>query len=168
MPVDHYDTVICVGGALNYTFDKERVAISEMLRVTKPGGVLIVGAISLVSSLLLFLPAIIDEKKQFGLNATKWLMDTGIQDPAHYPVENRHYLHMLRSRDLDALFEHANVEILEKRAAGLFALAGLDALNRAEADEELWRLILSKELEFSRNPACLDCGANIIYVVRKA
>ncbi len=168
VPADEYDTVICVGGALNYTFDKEGLAIREMLRVTKPGGVLIVGAISLISSLLLFLPAVADEKKQFGLNATKWLMDTGMQDAAHYPVASRHYLHMMRSRDLDGLFERADVEILEKRAAGLFAIAGVDALNQARADEELWNLILSKELEFSKNPACLDCGANIIYVVRKA
>jgi ubiquinone/menaquinone biosynthesis C-methylase UbiE len=45
---DQYDVVTCIGGALNYTFDKEQAAIHEMLRVTKPSGILIVGACSIV------------------------------------------------------------------------------------------------------------------------
>jgi len=164
---NHYDVVICVGGALNYTFDKEQAAIAEMLRVAKPGGIVIVGAVALFNSLIRYLPAIAEEKKQFGIEATKWLMDRGIQDAEHYPVENGNYLHMMKSSDLDALFEGQNVQIIEKRAAGIFSLAGDDALNQAKADKELWNLLLGKELEFSKDPAYLDCGANFIYVVRK-
>ena len=164
---DQFDSVICVGGALNYTFDKEQAAINEMLRVTKPGGILIVGAVALFNSLMRYLGAIADEKKQFGIDATKWLMERGIQDAEHYPVENKHYLHMMRSSDLDSLFESRNVQILEKRAAGIFSLAGDEALDQARADRELWELLLNKELEFSREPAYLECGANIIYVVRR-
>ena len=164
---NRFDVVICVGGALNYTFDKERAAITEMLRVTKPGGIVIVGAIALLNSLMRFLSGIVDEKKQFGIEATKWLMDTGIQDAEHYPVDNKHYVHMMNSNDLNALFENQNVQVIEKRAAGLFSMAGEEALDQAKADKELWELILNKEVEFSRNPACLDLGANIIYVARK-
>ena len=94
-------------------------------------------------------------------------MDTGIQDAEHYPVDNKHYVHMMKSNEIDALFENQNVQVIEKRAAGLFSIAGEEALDQAKADKELWELILSKEVEFSKNPACLDCGANIIYVVRK-
>ena len=164
---NHYDAVICVGGALNYTFDKEQVAVTEMLRVAKPGGIVIVGVISLLSTLIRFLPALVKEKQQFGITATKWLMDTGAQDAEHYPVDNRHYVRMMRSKDLDDLFEGQNGQVIEKRAAGFFSMAGEEALDQAKADKELWELILSKEIEFSKNPACLDCGANIIYVVRK-
>ena len=164
---NHYDVVICVGGALNYTFNKEQVAISEMLRVAKPGGIVIVGSVALFNSLIRFLPAIAEEKKQFGIDATKWLIDKGIQDAEHYPVENGNYLHMMKSHDLDALFESKNIQVIEKRAAGIFSLAGDDALNQAKADKELWDLLLSKEVEFSKDPAYLDCGANFIYVVRK-
>jgi hypothetical protein len=159
--------VTCVGGALNYTFDKEGAAIAEMLRVTKPGGIVIVGAVALFNPLMRYLPAIAEEKQQFGIEATKWLMETGIQDAAHYPVENKNYLHMMTSRDLDALFAGQNVQVIEKRAAGIFSLAGDDALNQAKADAELWDLILSKEVEFSKNSTYIECGANLIYVVRK-
>lgn len=164
---DQYDVVTCVGGALNYTFDQEQTAIAEMLRVTKPGGILIIGAVALFNSLMRYLSAIVDEKKQFGIDATKWLMDKGIQDAEHYPVENENYLHMMKSSELDALFEGQNVQIIEKRAAGIFSLAGEEALAQAKADPELWELILRKEIEFSKDPAYLNCGANLIYVLRK-
>ncbi len=164
---DRYDVVTCVGGALNYTFDRERVAIREMLRVTKPGGILIVGAVALFNSLMRYLSAITEEKKQFGIDATKWLFERGIQDAEHYPVENKNFLHMMKSRELEALFEDQDVQFIEKRAAGVLSLAGEEALNQAKADQELWDLLLEKEIEFSKDPAYLDCGANIIYVVRK-
>jgi ubiquinone/menaquinone biosynthesis C-methylase UbiE len=165
---NHYDVVVCVGGALNYTFDKEQAAITEMLRVTKPGGTVIVGAVALFNSLIRYLPAIAEEKKQFGIAATTWLMDRGIQDTEHYPVDNKNFLHMMKSSDLDTLFENQNVQIIEKRAAGIFSLAGEEALNQAKEDQELWDLLLSKEIEFSKDPAYLNCGANFIYVVRKS
>lgn len=162
-----HDVVICVGGALNYTFDKEQVAICEMLRVTKPGGIVIAGAVALFNSIMRYLSAIAEEKQQFGIDATKWLIERGIQDAEHYPVENRNFLHMMKSSDLDALFENQNVQFIEKRAAGIFALAGEEALNQARMDQELWELLLSKEIEFSKDPAYLNCGANLIYVVKK-
>ena len=162
-----FDVVICVGGALNYTFDKEQPAITEMVRVTKPGGLVIVGVVALFNSLMRYLPSIAEEKKRFGIGATKWLMERGIQDAEHYPVENRNYLHMMKGRDLAAMFEKLNVQVIEKRVAGIFSLAGDDALNQAKADKELWDLILYKELAFSKDPAYLDCGTNIIYAVRK-
>lgn len=164
---DQYDVVTCVGGALNYTFDKEQAAIGEMLRVTKPGGILIVGAVALFNSLMRYLSAIADEKQQFGIESTKWLMERGIQDAEHYPVENKNFLHMLKSSDLDVLFEGQNAQIVERRAASIFSLAGEEALDQAKLDPELWNLILAKEIEFSKDPAYLNCGANIIYVVKK-
>lgn len=72
-----HDVVICVGGALNYTLDKEQAAISEMLRVTKPGGIVILGSVALFNSLMRYLAAIVEEKQQFGIDA-KWLMEEGI------------------------------------------------------------------------------------------
>ncbi len=33
-----------------------------------------------------------------------WIFDTGVQDEEHYPVESKHYVHMMRSTEMDALF----------------------------------------------------------------
>ena len=160
--------MVCVGGALNYTFDKAPLAIAEMLRAVKPGGTLILGVISLPNSLIRFLSAVLAEKREFGIDATRWLFKTGIQDEEHYPVKDGHYLKMMRSADLDTLFRDLSVEIVERRAAGVYSLAGEEALGAARHDEELWDLLLQTEIEMSKMTTCLDCGANTVYIVRKS
>lgn len=162
-----FDVVICVGGALNYTFEKAEAAVQEMLRVVKPGGIVVIGVISLVNSLIRFLPAVLAEKREFGIAATRWLFETGIQDEEHYPVANQHYLKMMNSKDLDSLLSEKDVDIIERRGAGIYSLAGEESLVNAREDAELWELILESEINLSKKGTCLDCGANTIYVVRK-
>ena len=147
---DEFDVVVCVGGALNYTFDRAQEAVDEMIRVTRPGGTLVLGVISLTNSLIRYLPAVLSEKRAFGIEATRWLFDTGIQDEAHYPVPDRHFLKMMRSDELDALYCGRAVDVVERRAAGVWSLAGEQALSSAREDEELWPLILESEIALSR------------------
>ena len=167
LPRASFDVVVCTGGALNYVHDREKEAIQGILRVTKPGGTAILGVMSLIGTLLRFAKGLRGEKEKYGLGAMQWVLDTGVQDPEHYPVENKHYVHMMRAQELEELFSDEPAEVVEKRAAGLLALAGEEALNDAAEDEELWRLLLEKELEYSRNPAVLDCGLNLLYVLRR-
>ena len=162
-----FDVVVCVGGVLNYLMEKERAAVSEMLRITRQGGLLILGVMSLVGALIHAMPALIAEKGQFGIEATRWLLDTGIQDPDHYPVESQHYVHMMTSAELDHLIEGLPVNVREKSAAGLLGLSGEDVLLTARQDPELWDLLVEKEIEFTKRPGTLDCGTNIIYVIER-
>ncbi len=138
-----------------------------MLRITKKDGILIVGVMSLISAILRYMNGVIEEKGQFGINATRWLFDTGIQDEEHYPVKSKHYVQMFRCRDLDELFEDESVKIIDKRSSGLFSLVREDELNAAKEDEELWNLILEKEIDNSKLPGTLECGANIVYTIQK-
>jgi len=162
-----FDVVVCVGGALNYTFDRAQDAVDEMLRATRPGGTLVLGVISLTNPLIRFLPAVLSEKRAFGIEATRWLFETGIQDEAHYPVADRHFLKMMRSDELDALYRGRPVDVVERRAAGIWAMAGEQALASAREDEELWQLILDSEIALSRRTALLDAGANTVHVLRR-
>jgi len=162
-----FDAVVCTGGALNYAHDREKKAVQEMVRVTKPGGLIILGVMSLIGTVLRYGNVLKAEKERFGIGAMRWVLDTGIQDPHKYPVEDKNYVHMMKSQEVDELFHDEPVEIVERRAAGLLALAGEEALDDAAEDEELWRLLLEKELEYSKNPAVLDCGMNLLYVLRR-
>ena len=162
-----FDCVVCTGGVINYLLDKEKDGIREMLRVLKPDGVLLVGAMSLIGASLYYLEGIRYEKDQFGLEATRWVFDTGIQDEEHYPVESKHYVHMMRSAEMDALFSQFPVSVLERSSAGLFTQAGDSALENARNDKEFWKLIVEKEIAFTKLQGALDCGMNIIYVVQK-
>jgi len=116
--------------------DKELTGIEEMLRVLRPGGKLIIGAMSFIGSALFYLDGIREEKNLFGIEATKWIFDTGIQDGEHYPVPNKHYVHMLRSYELDKLFSNFPVKVVERSSAGLFSQAGSVALEKARQDKE--------------------------------
>lgn len=164
-PDNSFDCVVCIGGVINYLLDKEQDGIAEMLRVLKPGGKIVLGAMSFIGASLFYLDGIRYEKNQFGIEATKWLFNTGIQDEEHYPVPSKHYVHMMRSSELDDLFGYFPVKVLERSSAGLYSQAGHDALEQAREDKELWELIVEKEIAFSKLPGTLDCGMNIIYVV---
>ena len=162
-----FDCVVCIGGVINYLLDKEKDGINEMLRVLKPGGTLIVGAMSFIGASLYYLDGIRYEKDQFGLEATKWVFNTGIQDEEHYPVPSKHYVHMMRSSEMDALFAEFPVAIKERSSAGLFTQAGDSALENSRQDKEFWKLIIEKEIAFTKMQGTLDCGMNIIYVLEK-
>ncbi len=162
-----FDCVVCIGGVINYLLDREKDGIREMLRVLKPGGILIVGAMSFIGASLYYLDGIRHEKNKFGIDATRWVFDTGIQDGEHYPVASKHYVHMMRSTEMDAMFAEFSVNVIERSSAGLFSQAGDSAIENARNDKEFWDLIVEKEIEFTKLQGTLDCGMNIIYVVRK-
>ena len=162
-----FDCVVCTGGVINYLLDKEKDGIQELLRVLKQDGVLIVGAMSFIGASLYYLDGIKYEKDMYGIEATRWVFDTGVQDGEHYPSESKHYVHMMRSAEMDALFAQFPVRVQERSSAGLFTQAGDSALENARGDKELWELILEKEIAFTKLQGTLDCGMNIIYVVQK-
>ncbi len=162
-----YDVVVCIGGALNYLFEREEDGINEMLRILKTGGKLILGVMSKIGSLMYYMEGMAQEKEKFGIEATKWLFDTGIQDEAHYPVPSKHYVHMMISSEVDALLSGKQVKVLEKSSAGLFSHAKEDILGEIKYDKELWECIVKNEILFTKNPGTLDCGINMIYVLEK-
>lgn len=166
-PDSSFDCIVCIGGVINYLLDREKDGIAEMLRVLKSGGLMIVGAMSFIGSSLYYLEGMRYEKDMFGIEASRWIFDTGLQDEEHYPVPNKHYVHIMRSSEMDALFCEFPVKVIERSSAGLFTHAGDVALENARNDKEFWELIVEKEIEFTKLPGTLDCGMNIIYVVQK-
>ena len=163
---ESFDVVVCIGGALSYLLDQERVGIRQMLRVLKPGGRMVLGVMSLLSTVVLFMGGLKAEKDAIGLDNMRWLLETGIQHREHHPA-TEHYCHMMTSADVDALLEGEAVDVVERRAAGVLGMAGEEALNAVRGDEELWSLILEREIAWSKRRGTLDVGDNIVYVVRK-
>lgn len=163
---ESFDAIVCVGGPLSYLLDKKSVGMQQMLRILKSGGIVILGVMSLINSvvrLMRFLPAL---KRNRGMANTRWLFETGLQDQEHSP-ETEHYCHMMTSVDVDALLDLDSVEIVERRAAGLLGMAGEEELNAVKADQDLWNLVVERELAWSRLSGAIDLGDNILYVVRK-
>lgn len=162
-----FDSIVCIGGVINYLLDKEKDGIKEMLRVLKPGGRIILGAMSFIGASLYYLDGVRYEKDQLGIEATKWLFKTGIQDAEHYPVPSQHYVHMMTSKQIDDLLNPFPIKVLERSSAGLYTQSGDEALENARQDQVFWELLVEKEIEFTKLPGTLDSGMNIIYVFEK-
>lgn len=45
-----FDATICFGGPLSYVLDRADDALAELIRVTKPGGLLLLSVMSLIGS----------------------------------------------------------------------------------------------------------------------
>ena len=161
-----FDAAVCVGGPLSYLLDKESVGLQQILRVVRPGGIVVLGVMSLINTLVLFTGVVRAEKEKIGIDNMRWLLETGFQDREHHPA-TEHYRHMMTSADVDALLAAEEVVVVVKRAAGVLGIAGEDALNAVREDDELWALIVERELAWSKLPGTLDLGDDIVYVIRK-
>lgn len=161
-----FDAVVCIGGPLSYLLDKAKVGVQEILRVLKPGGIAIVGVMSLINTLIRFMGTLVPHRDEIGIDNLRWVLETGIQDVEHNP-QSEHYCHMMTCADLHALLSEEDIEIVEKRATGLLSLADEEALTEVRKDDELWQLIVERELAWSKLPGALDLGSNIVYVLRK-
>ena len=166
LEADSFDAVVCVGGPLSYLLDREADGVREVLRVVRPGGIVVLGVMSLISTLVLFMGMVPAETEKIGIDNMRWLLETGYQDREHHPA-TEHYCHMMTSADIDALLADEAVDVVERRAAGVLGMAGEEALNAVRKDDDLWALIVERELAWSKLTGTLDLGDNIVYVIRK-
>ena len=161
-----FDAVVCVGGPLSYLLDKEPVGVQQLLRVVRPGGIVVLGVMSLINTVVLAMGMLPAEKEAIGMDNLRWLLETGLQDREHHPA-SEHYCHMMTSTDVDRLLAGEPADVVEKRAAGVLGMAGEAALDAVREDDDLWNLVVERELAWSRLPGTLDVGDNIVYVIRK-
>ena len=161
-----FDAVVCVGGPLSYLLDKEPVGVQQLFRVVRPGGIVVLGVMSLINTVVLAMGMLPAEKEAIGMDNLRWLLETGLQDREHHPA-SEHYCHMMTSTDVDRLLAGEPVDVVEKRAAGVLGMAGEAALDAVREDDDLWNLVVERELAWSRLPGTLDVGDNIVYVIRK-
>ena len=163
---DSFDAVVCIGGPLSYLLEKAPVALQQIVQVLKPGGVAVLGVMSLINTVVRFMGFVRSEKEAIGIDNMRWMLETGHQDREHNP-STEHYCRMMTSFDVDELLRNVEVDVVERRAPGLLGMAGEDALNEVFEDAELWDLVVEREIAWSKYPGTLDLGDNILYVIRK-
>ena len=84
-PDRSFDGVVCYGGPISYVFDRADDAVEEMLRVTRPGGYVLLSVMSLTGATRRFLGAVHDIYQKVGLEAIQEVVDTGDQYGAIAP-----------------------------------------------------------------------------------
>jgi SAM-dependent methyltransferase len=164
-PSDSYDAVVCYGGPLSYVFDRADDALSEILRVTKPGGFLLLSVMSLLGSTRALLPGVLAVSRQYGLDLVRKVNATG--DLHGETAVSEHLCHMFRWSELEALLKRHAGTIVAASASNFLSPGHEEALREVENDPIAWQAFLQWEVDFCREPGALDGGTHIIAVMQR-
>jgi hypothetical protein len=157
--------VVCYGGPLSYVFYGAARAMEQMLRVTKPGGYVLLSVMSFAGATRRLLGAIYDIYRAAGLDAVEEVVRTGDQRGVSAP--SGHHCRMYRWSDLKALLDRHPCEIVAASAANFLSVQNEELLEEARADERFWEALLEWEVGFCEQPGALDGGTHIIAVIRR-
>lgn len=164
-PSAAFDAVVCIGGVLSYALDRGDRALGELLRVTRPGGYLLLSVMSLIGSTRAFLPGILEVAAKYGLDAVQAVQSTG--DLYGEVTPRGHHCHMYRWAELQALFSKHPCTLVAASASNFLSLGNEEVLREVMSNAETWEAFLGWEEEYCREPGALDGGTHIIAVVRR-
>jgi ubiquinone/menaquinone biosynthesis C-methylase UbiE len=151
---DEFDATVSYGGALSYVLDRAPDATAELIRVTRPGGHVLVSAMSLVGSTCRSIEGVLIEARGYGIETIDRIVATGMLPSAHsgHPA-----MKLYRWRELrDLLARHG--EVVAVSATGIF---GTDP-----EEPELRALLERLELDLGAEPGAIESGPHILAVVR--
>lgn len=154
-----FDAVVCIGGPLSYVFGERERALAELRRVTRPGGRLLIGVMSLWGTVHQFLPQIL--ALDAALN--RRILASGDLGPDEAAASS-HFCHMYCAAELRGVLERAGLAVEAMSASDCLAATWAEPVGQAEHDAAAWQALLEMELEACREPGCLDMGTHLIAV----
>lgn len=158
-----FDTTVCYGGVLSYVYDCAPAALSELRRVTRPGGWIVVEVMSLWGVIH---SALMEVLNDISPETNRKIVSSGDLTP-DMAVSN-HFIHMYRAGELRKVLENSKLEVEAMSATGVLSVNWGKQLADIPEDSEQWRHLIEMELEACREPGCLDMSTHIIAVCRKA
>jgi SAM-dependent methyltransferase len=158
-----FDAAVCYGGPISYVFERAGDAVAELLRVTRPGGHVLLSVMSKHGTTRRFLRDVFELVEEFGLEAVRHVLETG---DLSAEINNGHRLHMFTWSELEALLAGQPGTIVAASAANYLSVRDDDVLDGL--DDHLWRFFVEEELRVCRQPGVLDGGTHIIAVLRRS
>jgi SAM-dependent methyltransferase len=155
-----YDTVVCFGGALNYLFAGAAAALGELVRVARPGGTVLVSAMSRWGVLRYVLGNERMDPAAFFGRPDYWLIPQVVETgdlPAH-PEVRHPPRHFYTSAELCGLLESAGLEQVQMASAPALFAAFYARLELAEQSAAAWETLLRLEEQATTAPGLLDAG----------
>jgi len=166
-PAGTFDATVGFGGLLGYALDRRDDALEELLRVTRPGGPVLLSVISLLGAYRLFLPAVLALAARGAAEALAELRVTG--DQVTREVEpGGHFCHMFRWTEFAAFLRAHRCEVVEARGANFASVQNAAALDGMwDSEPERWEYLLDLEEDFTGEPGAIDSATHMIAVVRR-
>jgi ubiquinone/menaquinone biosynthesis C-methylase UbiE len=152
-----FDVVVCFGGPLSYLLEHVEAGLSELLRVTRSGGHVLLSVMSLAGAIAHYAEFMLELARRDGTDIGDEIVRTGVLPQGdgygHLPLK------LFRWSELEALLARHGT-IVAASAAGF-----LPALYPPEP--ELRAFVERVELQLADEPGVIGCGEHILAVVRK-
>ena len=156
-PDASFDAVVCFGGPLSYLLDRAEEALAELLRVTKPGGHVLLSVMSLIGAVVHYAPLLVDLARRDGTELSDAILGTGVLPEGdgygHLPMK------LYRWSELEVVLSRHG-EVVSACAAGLLPALYPDVT-------ELRAFLERVELALVDEPGAISCGEHLLAVVRK-
>ncbi|MGP3937672.1 class I SAM-dependent methyltransferase [Nonomuraea sp. KM88] len=156
-----FDLVLAYGGPLSYAFEHAEDALRGLLRITRPGGLVVGSVMSLLGSWRHFLPGVVKMAEAIGEDANDLILRTG--DLRHKGDQDGHVCRMFRHRDLAALVRAAGGESVAAAASNWATPGDPDTLAALESDPDRWARFLEHEIAACQEPGAVDGGTHILF-----
>jgi ubiquinone/menaquinone biosynthesis C-methylase UbiE len=150
-----FSFVTCLGGTLSYVRDQGQQALQELVRVARPGAVLIIGCDSRYGFVRWLLNAA-DSDSQ---------LDSAVEvyEAGEYEAGEGAFVHLYTVAELTALIESAGCEIVEIASTPTL----LDAWEQSTYPEDQQEKLKALELRVCTVPELLGTGHHLLCVARK-
>lgn len=157
---DRFDAVLCLD-PLSYLANKEdrSKAVSELVRVAKPGAAVIISVRGYLAVL-----------RKILLRASDELLDRSFPNLIRQgDISVRgHLCHFFRAHEIKHLAESCGLTTLEMAGCEGLSTGLSDATNLLAQDEAKWRRWVDLVLETSTEPAVVDMSEHMLYIGRVA
>ena len=167
-PDRRFDMAICYGGALSYVCERRHEAASELVRVVRPGGVLLISVMSRYGASLNLArrPSIPILKDAEGWNVWGVVEDGNLDGFPSVQVNMQHPpMHLFTSEELRDLLP--GCDVLEIAGSNVTAYEGSTAIEEVFDDPQAWETAVRLERELSSRPGLVDTGSHIIMAARR-
>jgi SAM-dependent methyltransferase len=162
LPDGRFDAVVAFGGPLSYARDRAAAALAELVRVTRPGGLVLLSVMSTLGAMRAFFTAVIDEHRTYGPAHTERILATGELDR---DTNAGHEIRMFRWSELEQLCS-AHGDVVAGAAAN-FLTADPEPTRYADLTDDEWERVLSWERRLCREPGVRDGGTHILLALRR-
>jgi ubiquinone/menaquinone biosynthesis C-methylase UbiE len=171
-PSASFDAVVCFGGALSYVCEQRHKAALELIRVTKPGGFILVSAMSRLGILLGLadIPELnlLNEPDKEIIGSSVWdVLETGDLKGFPSPRAGMTHaaMHLYTAEELCALFP--DCQILDVCGSNVM-ISEQSPQHRTVADSPAaWNTVVELERRLNHDPGLVNRGSHIILAARK-
>lgn len=156
-----FDVTVAIGGPLSYVFNQRDVAMTELIRVTKPGGIIFLGVMSRYGSLQRVIRSYALDLVDANYTVEQ-ILASG-DDPGYLAFEN-HHAHLFTFDEIKQFLDDYPVKICESTATSYLTMQRVDALYEVVKDPIAWKKLVDLELQICKE--MVDGGSHMLLVVK--